>query len=567
METRAAKKRKAAQIAATAQPAQPDDAKTEMFSRLNPEDQSDVSSSFDGYRPLDVKDALSYLEQIKIKFPDKPEVYTQFLDTMKAFKSGQVDTPGVMERVATLFNGHASLIRGFNIFAPDGYKLSCTDNGEVIRPSIITPHEANSSAPGPSDSSWVIDAVLYFEMVRTEFEEQPAVYDQFMELINDYKKQTLGTAAFAERVSGLFRGHRALIVGLKIFLPPGYSVRSSVAGKTGAKSAPATNENDAMDVDQGFNVAPALPRDPATDSITPLDDIGLAITWISPTPVRVNGHFCDVLEGTHVKAGKVALKRPRIGLAGYDDVIVRRFEREAETWRRLSHPHILEFLGTFKRDGHMYFVSPFINNGTLVEYIAVHPDVNRIRLLCETADAVQYLHKEGVVHGDIKACNILIGDNANSLLCDFGLTKGAESRTSTAMRGAGTFRWQSPELWDNAPKSFESDAYAFGMTIAEVSYRGSLSSFGAPVELNRPIWQVLTGEVPFSDLNNDMAVMYAVMLRDERPPRMPAESSRGVSYENVWNVAASCWPRNPDDRLSMLEAFHRIQTDPSLQKV
>ncbi|KIO31728.1 hypothetical protein M407DRAFT_217769 [Tulasnella calospora MUT 4182] len=274
----------------------------------------------------------------------------------------------------------------------------------------------------------------------------------------------------------------------------------------------------------------------------PIDDIGFAITCISPTPVKVNGHFCDVFEGIHGKAGRVALKRPRIGATGYDDVVVRRFEREAATWRKLRHPHILEFLGTFKRDGHMYFVSPFISNGTLVEYIAEHPDINRVRLLCETADAVKYLHKEAVIHGDIKASNILIGDNGYSLLCDFGLTKTVESRTSTAMRGAGTFRWQGPELWDNAPKSFESDVYAFGMTIVEV----------------------LTGEVPFHDLTNDMAVMYAVILRDERPSKIPAESSNGISYENVWDVASACWPRTPSDRIPMFEAFQRIRTDPSL---
>lgn len=62
-----------------------------------------------------------------------------------------------------------------------------------------------------------------------------------------------------------------------------------------------------------------------------------------------------------------------------------------------------------------------------------------------------------------------------------------------------------------------------------------------------------------------MAVMYAVMLRDERPAKTPVVSSRGISYENVWNVAAACWPRKPDDRISMLEALHRIQTDPSLE--
>ncbi|KIO31727.1 hypothetical protein M407DRAFT_241671 [Tulasnella calospora MUT 4182] len=46
---------------------------------------------------------------------------------------------------------------------------------------------------------------------------------------------------------------------------------------------------------------------------------------------------------------------------------------------------------------------------------------------------------------------------------------------------------------------------------------------------------------------------------------MPIESSTGVSYENIWNVAAACWPKLPDDRISISEAFHRIRTDPSLQ--
>lgn len=176
------------------------------------------------------------------------------------------------------------------------------------------------------------------------------------------------------------------------------------------------------------------------------------------------------------------------------------------------------------------------------DYITARPDINRIRPLSETADAVQYLHQEGVIHGDLKANNILVDDNGHSLLCDFGLTKTVDSRTSTAMRGAGTFRWQSPELWEDAPKTFESDVYAFDMTIAEV----------------------LAGEVPFISLKHDMAVMYAVMMRNERPPRAPAKSSSGICYQSIWDVAVACWPKNPDDRIRMSEAHERIRSHPSL---
>lgn len=72
------------------------------------------------------------------------------------------------------------------------------------------------------------------------------------------------------------------------------------------------------------------------------------------------------------------------------------------------------------------------------------------------------------MHGDVKGNNVLISDDGHALLCDFGLTKMMPSRTSTAIKGAGSLRWMAPELWEDAEKSFETDVYAFGMTISEV---------------------------------------------------------------------------------------------------
>ncbi|KAI9491761.1 hypothetical protein BDB00DRAFT_831346 [Zychaea mexicana] len=79
-----------------------------------------------GYRPLNVKDALTYLDQVKIQFSDQPEIYNKFLDIMKDFKSQAIDTPGVIERVSSLFRGHPSLISGFNTFLPPGYRIECS---------------------------------------------------------------------------------------------------------------------------------------------------------------------------------------------------------------------------------------------------------------------------------------------------------------------------------------------------------------------------------------------------------------------------------------------------------
>uniref|UniRef100_A0A2C9K1L6 Paired amphipathic helix protein Sin3a n=1 Tax=Biomphalaria glabrata TaxID=6526 RepID=A0A2C9K1L6_BIOGL len=72
---------------------------------------------------LKVEDALSYLDQVKLQFGNQPQVYNDFLDIMKEFKSQTIDTPGVINRVSNLFNGHRDLIVGFNTFLPPGYKI------------------------------------------------------------------------------------------------------------------------------------------------------------------------------------------------------------------------------------------------------------------------------------------------------------------------------------------------------------------------------------------------------------------------------------------------------------
>ena len=103
------------------------------------------------------QDALSYLDQVKVRFSDQPEVYNRFLDIMKDFKSqayvnartltpvssltnsDSIDTPGVIERVSNLFNGHPTLIQGFNTFLPPGYRIECgtEENPDAIR--VTTP--------------------------------------------------------------------------------------------------------------------------------------------------------------------------------------------------------------------------------------------------------------------------------------------------------------------------------------------------------------------------------------------------------------------------------------------
>ncbi|GAA98485.1 uncharacterized protein L969DRAFT_88610 [Mixia osmundae IAM 14324] len=105
---------------------------------LGPDDLPSAAAHAALYRPLNVKDALSYLDDVKLRFRDVPEVYNRFLDVMKEFKTQTIDTPGVIARVSTLFKGHPALIQGFNTFLPPGYRIECLPNADGTQSEWIT---------------------------------------------------------------------------------------------------------------------------------------------------------------------------------------------------------------------------------------------------------------------------------------------------------------------------------------------------------------------------------------------------------------------------------------------
>ncbi|KAG8440289.1 hypothetical protein GDO86_006159 [Hymenochirus boettgeri] len=113
------------------------------------------------FQRLKVEDALSYLDQVKLQFGSQPQVYNDFLDIMKEFKSQSIDTPGVISRVSQLFKGHPELIMGFNTFLPPGYKIEVQTNDLV---NVTTPGQVHQitthglqppipQAPPPSQPS------------------------------------------------------------------------------------------------------------------------------------------------------------------------------------------------------------------------------------------------------------------------------------------------------------------------------------------------------------------------------------------------------------------------------
>uniref|UniRef100_A0A8C5BI67 SIN3 transcription regulator family member Ab n=1 Tax=Gadus morhua TaxID=8049 RepID=A0A8C5BI67_GADMO len=149
-----------------------------------------------------VEDALSYLDQVKLQFGNQPQVYNDFLDIMKEFKSQSIDTPGVISRVSQLFKGHPDLIMGFNTFLPPGYKIEVQTNDRVNLFWLIFFHFhfvcgwvggyiTPTGGPALQNNQPVEfnHAINYVNKIKNRFQGQPDIYKAFLEILHTYQKE------------------------------------------------------------------------------------------------------------------------------------------------------------------------------------------------------------------------------------------------------------------------------------------------------------------------------------------------------------------------------------------
>lgn len=102
---------------------------------------------------------------------------------------------------------------------------------------------------------------------------------------------------------------------------------------------------------------------------------------------------------------------------------LQRFMKEVEIWRDLQHPHVLRFLGIVEFGSQILSVSIWMENSDALKYINSTVEViDRLRILRDVSSGMEYLHFRKVVHGDLRAANILIDADGNACVSDFGLS-------------------------------------------------------------------------------------------------------------------------------------------------
>jgi serine/threonine-protein kinase len=146
-----------------------------------------------------------------------------------------------------------------------------------------------------------------------------------------------------------------------------------------------------------------------------------------------------------------------------DVLAVRRFRREAELGARLLHPNIVAVLGA-GAEPHEFIVMELVlgqDAGRLLKQRGRQPLAAALRVVAQVADALQYTHDRGFVHGDVSPGNVVIREyDGTAKLADFGLAQGLDACPTGPQDVAGTLAYMAPELLDGAAPSPRSDLYS-----------------------------------------------------------------------------------------------------------
>jgi serine/threonine-protein kinase len=168
---------------------------------------------------------------------------------------------------------------------------------------------------------------------------------------------------------------------------------------------------------------------------------------------------------------KVAIKVMSPGLL-MDEGMAERFKREAITIANLNHPNIVSVHSVRQAEGLHFFVMRYIRGRALedVMHQAGRLPLPIVRsILSQVGSALSYAHRSRVVHRDIKPANILIDEDGNAVVTDFGIAKVAEQPSATHPGAlVGTPAYMSPEQCSGADVSGASDQYALGAVAYEM---------------------------------------------------------------------------------------------------
>ncbi|XP_066420769.1 tyrosine-protein kinase Fgr isoform X3 [Molothrus aeneus] len=253
------------------------------------------------------------------------------------------------------------------------------------------------------------------------------------------------------------------------------------------------------------------------------------------------GCFGDVWMGTWNGTTKVAVKTLKPGTMSPEA-----FLEEAQIMKRLRHDKLVQLYAVVSEEP-IYIVTEFMSQGSLLDFLK-DGDGRYLKLpqlvdmAAQIAAGMAYIERMNYIHRDLRAANILVGDNLVCKIADFGLARLIEDDEYTARQGAKfPIKWTAPEAALFGRFTIKSDVWSFGILLTEL---------------------VTKGRVPYPGMNNR-----EVLEQVERGYRMQCPGSCPPSLHELM---VQCWKREPEERptFEYLQSFledYFTATEPQYQ--
>ncbi|KAG1738751.1 kinase-like domain-containing protein [Suillus lakei] len=250
----------------------------------------------------------------------------------------------------------------------------------------------------------------------------------------------------------------------------------------------------------------------------------------------------------------VAVKALRVTSRNPENIkkLIKKLRQEVFVWQALEYSHILSLYGTTNDFDNTVpaLVCPWMENGSLQTYLdemrkQLPPKIHRLFLLLfQVVSGLQYLHSRNIIHGDLMPLNVLIDENENALLADFGLSRLlADHETSFFnSHGPGAIRWAAPEIIPLDPERPNEE-------VSKPNKASDIYSFGCIM------MQVLSGHSPYGDMG-DPSVTVAKFKGI-----LPTRPTQPAIADVYWCYFEQCWSPRVETRPSVDEVLEYIKAE------